>query len=68
LVDTAIDILVGYHLLHMAEKSRRKLRMARHFIPRAVAKIRTRTRNVTSGDSTVLRHFEEIAGEPTVEV
>ncbi len=68
LVDTAIDILISYHLLHMAEKSKRKLVMARHFIPRAVTRMKTRTRNITSGDKTVLRHFEEIAGEPVVQV
>ena len=60
--------MTWYHLLHMAEKSKRKLVLARHFIPRAITKIKTRTRNITSGDRTVLRHFEEIAGEPAVQV
>ena len=48
----------------MAERSKRKLAMARHFIPRAINRIKARTRNVTSGDATVLKKFEMIAGEP----
>jgi len=67
LVDTAIDILIGYHLLLMAEKSDRKLAMARHFIPRAATEIKRRSANVTSGDAAVLKQFEILAGEPSAE-
>jgi alkylation response protein AidB-like acyl-CoA dehydrogenase len=67
LVDTAIDVLIGYHLLHMAELSKRKLTMARHFIPAALTRIKARTKDVTSGDQAVLKHFEMLAGAPSAD-
>lgn len=67
LVDTAIEILIGYHLLRQGKKSRRKAVVARHFIPRALTRIKMRVKNVTSGDLSTLKHFETIAGAPTAQ-
>ncbi len=67
LVDSAIDILVGYHFLRQARTSHRKAVAARHFIPRALRRVRMRTKNITSGDQSVIKHFRMLAGEPSAE-
>ncbi|MCD6404532.1 MAG: acyl-CoA dehydrogenase family protein [Planctomycetes bacterium] len=67
LVDTATDILIGYHFLRQARTSHRKAVAARHFISRALRRIRMRTSNITSGDQNVIKHFRMLAGEPSAE-
>ncbi len=65
LVDIAIDILIGYHLLLQAQHSRKKLAMARRFIPRALREARRRSANITSGDMAVIKDFLLLAGAPS---
>ena len=62
LVDVAVDILIGYLFLRQAAKSPKKLLTAKHFIPRAIARIKMLSKRVTSNDTTVLKHFETLAG------
>jgi len=68
LVDIAIDVLVGYLFLHQAAKSKKKLITARHFIARAVPRMKMLARRVTSGDQTILKHFKTIAGAPPAQL
>lgn len=63
LVDIAVDILVGYLFLAQAAQSKKKLLVARHFIPRAAMRIKMLVKRVTSGDAAVIKHFEAIAGK-----
>ena len=65
LVDIAIDILLGYLFLKQAAASKKKLLLARHFIPRAAARIRMLSRRVLSNDVATIKHFEALAGPPT---
>ena len=67
LVDIAIDVLLGYLFLKMAQKSDKKLAVARHFIPRASARIAMLARRAQSGDTTTLDRFEMLAGPAAVE-
>ncbi len=67
LVDIAIDVILGFTMLKMAKLSKKKALSARHFIPRALTAIKMRSQRILSGDQAVLKHFEELAGLPTVE-
>ena len=62
LVDIAIDILIGYLFLKQSAQSPKKMMLARHFIPRACARIKMLAKRAVSGDTTVLKHFARIAG------
>ncbi len=68
LVDIATDILVGYLFIKQAALSKKKLVTARHFIARAVPRMKMLVKRATSGDQTVLKHFMAIAGEPPASV
>ncbi len=67
LVDIAIDILLAYLFLRMSWKSEKKMLVARHFIPRASARMAMLVRRILSGDTTSIEHFEELAGPAVVE-
>jgi alkylation response protein AidB-like acyl-CoA dehydrogenase len=65
LVDIATDILIGYYFLKQAEKSDKKRITAKHFIPRAAARIKMLLKRITSGDTIVIKSFETLAGAPS---
>jgi len=62
LVDTAIDIEIGYLFCSQGEKCARKALIARRWVNRALARARMRCQLVTGGDQSSIRSFELIAG------
>jgi len=66
LVDTAIDVYLGYLWLEMARHSKAKAVSAKRFIGRAVARCEHQLRLVASGDRSTLDHFDVLVG-PTFE-
>jgi len=67
LVNTAIDIEIGYLFCLQAEKCKRKAIIARRWVNRSLARARMNTQLVTSGDQSSIRNFELIAGPAYVE-
>jgi len=66
LVDTAIDVLGGYHLLRHAGLSDRKELVARHFITGVLPRARAMHEVVTSGEQSAITHYADLVG-PVVE-
>ncbi len=66
LVDTAIDIYLGYLWLDMAGESKDRAVMAKRFVDRAVLRCEARLRVITSGDRSTLDAFDVLVG-PTFE-
>lgn len=71
LVDSAISVLVGHWFLQQAaskrapaEAAQRKRLVARRFIESSRPTIQRDIALVTSGDTSVLEHFEALAGSP----
>jgi len=62
LVDTAIDILIGYLLLEQAAANDRKKLVARRFIQRALPRTRARIERVLSDERSTLDHYDAIIG------
>jgi alkylation response protein AidB-like acyl-CoA dehydrogenase len=66
LVDTAIDILIGYLLLEQAAVNDRKKLVAKRFILRALPRAKARIERVMSDERSTLDHYDAIIG-PLVE-
>ncbi len=60
LVELAMDVINGYLLLRLSEKSARKLVVARKYISRALPSARMLAQYVRSGDRITLDDFDEI--------
>jgi len=66
LVDTAIDVYLGYLWLEMARHSKAKATSAKRFIGRAVERCEHQLRRAASGDRSTLDAFDVLVG-PTFE-
>jgi len=66
IVDTAIDIMIGYLFLQQAERSKRKAAIAKRFIGRLLPRAKMHLDHVRSGDRSSIRQFDAIVG-PTQE-
>ena len=64
LVDSAIVVLVGHLFLKQALASERKRHVARRFIETGLPTIQRDIDLVCRGDSSVMQHFELLAGPP----
>ena len=66
LVDTAIDVYLGYLWLDMARQSKERAILAKRFIDRAAARCDERLRVIMSGDRSTIDAFDVLVG-PTFE-
>ena len=62
LVDCGITVLVGHLLLRQAEANQRKVLVAKRFLDTNLANLDRDIPMITSGDQTVMEHFETLAG------
>ena len=62
LVDSAIAVIIGHLLLGQGAVNERKKRVARRFIQREMAVLRTNCQLVLSGDTTPLDEYDLLAG------
>jgi hypothetical protein len=61
-VDMAVEILIGYLLLHQARVSPRKFKIARIYIHQIVPRVTMRAHTLKTGDKACLKDYEIIVG------
>ncbi len=62
LVDSALTVIIGHLLLQQGVGNDRKRQVARRFIHRGMAELRTNCEQILTGDTTPLDQYELLAG------